>query len=127
MKNLFLSTLFLLLPFIASAQWNDADYHRIEQNIRQPKFPNKEFNIQKYGATPEAAPEVNQKAINQAIADCSKSGGGKVIVPAGLYKTGAINLLSHVNLVVEKDATLEFVFQPELYPIVPTRWEGLDC
>ncbi len=32
-----------------------------------------------------------------------------------------------MNLVVEKDATLLFAFEPELYPLVPTRWEGLDC
>ena len=48
-------------------------------------------------------------------------------VPAGTYRTGAIRLLSNVNLKVDEGATLLFVFQPELYPIVPTRWEGLDC
>lgn len=126
MKNLILF-MFLLLPFIAKAEWNDAEYKRIEQNIRVPKFVEKAYNITKYGANPEAAAEANQKAINKAIEDCSTNGGGKVIVPAGLYKTGAITLLSNVNLVVEEGATLEFVFQPELYPIVPTRWEGLDC
>ena len=36
-------------------------------------------------------------------------------------------MLSNVNLKVDEGATLLFVFQPELYPIVPTRWEGLDC
>jgi len=36
-------------------------------------------------------------------------------------------MLSHVNLVVEKDAVLKFAFEPDLYPIVPTRWEGIDC
>ena len=35
--------------------------------------------------------------------------------------------MSHVNLVVEKDAVLKFAFEPDLYPIVPTRWEGIDC
>lgn len=126
MKNSILFIFLLLLPFVARAQWNEDDYKRIEQNIRTPKFADKEFNITKYGAKPSAKPEKNQKAINKAIEDCSKKGGGKVIVPAGLYKTGAITMLSHVNLVVEEGATLEFVFQPELYPIVPTRWEGLD-
>ncbi|MCH5239844.1 MAG: glycoside hydrolase, partial [Muribaculaceae bacterium] len=127
MKNLILGTLLLLVPFIAKAEWNDAEYKKIEQNIRVPGFSNREYKITSYGASPEASASKNQKAINKAIATCSKKGGGKVIVPAGLYKTGAITLLSHVNLVVEEGATLEFVFQPELYPIVPTRWEGLDC
>lgn len=127
MKTLKFFLLFFLVPFMAKAEWNDADYKRIEQNIRKPQFSNKEYKITDFGAKPEAAPEINQQAINKTIEECSKNGGGRVIVPSGLYKTGAITLLSHVNLVVEDGATLEFVFQPELYPIVPTRWEGLDC
>lgn len=117
----------LLMPFMAKAGWNDADYKQIEQNIREPQFAKREFKITSYGAKPNASAQQNQKAINKAIQTCSKKGGGRVIVPAGHYLTGAITLLSHVNLVVEEGATLEFVFQPELYPIVPTRWEGLDC
>ena len=50
-----------------------------------------------------------------------------MIVPPGTFRTGAIELKSGVNLHVEEGATLLFVFQPELYPVVPTRWEGLDC
>lgn len=34
---------------------------------------------------------------------------------------------SHVNLVIEKGATLFFEFDRSLYPLVETRWEGLDC
>ena len=70
----------------------------------------------------------NQKAIQKAIDKCSQKGGGRVIVPAGQrFLTAAIQLKSGVNLVVEEGAVLEFAFEPELYPIVPTRWEGLDC
>ena len=50
-----------------------------------------------------------------------------MIVPAGVWNTGAITLLSNVNLVVEKDASLLFAFDTSLYPIVKTRWEGMDC
>ena len=105
----------------------DTQYKQIEQSIRQPKFADRDFLITKYGASPEASAASNQKAINKAIAECSKAGGGRVVVPAGTYNTGAITMKSHVNLVVEKGATILFAFQPELYPIVPTRWEGLDC
>ena len=113
----------LLLPTVALADGWDTQYKQIEQSIRQPQFGEKVFNITKYGAT--AA--VNQKAINKAIDACSKAGGGRVIVPEGTFNTGAITLKSKVNLHVEKGAVIQFVFQPELYPIVPTRWEGLDC
>ena len=106
--------------------WN-TQYRQIEQSIRVPQFGKKTVNVTKYGAKPTATAAQNQKAINKAIAEVSKKGGGRVIVPAGHYMTGAITLMSGVNLVVEKDAVLEFAFDPSLYPIVKTRWEGLDC
>ncbi len=127
MKYLNLILLMTLLPAIAHAQWNDADYHRIEQGIRQPVFAERQFDVTAYGAAPTASAAVNQKAINSAVTACNKAGGGKVIVPAGTYLTGPVTLLSGVNLVVEKDATLQFVYDFDLYPIVPTRWEGVDC
>ncbi len=116
-----------LLPAIAHAQWNDAEYHRIEQSIRQPMFAERHFSATDFGASPSATAKVNQRAFNDAIKACNKAGGGKVIVPAGTFLTGPITLLSHVNLVVEKGATLEFVYDFDLYPIVPTRFEGVDC
>ena len=117
----------LLLPTVALADGWDTQYKQIEQSIRQPQFGDKVFNITKYGASVKATAAANQKAINKAIDACSKAGGGRVVVPEGTFNTGAITLKSKVNLHVEKGAVLQFVFQPELYPIVPTRWEGLDC
>jgi polygalacturonase/rhamnogalacturonyl hydrolase YesR len=116
------------VPSFAQAKaWDEEEYRRIEQSIKAPTFPEKDFLITKYGAKTTNSAAQNQKAINKAIAACSKKGGGRVIVPSGTFVTGAITLLSHVNLVVEKDAVLKFAFEPDLYPIVPTRWEGIDC
>ena len=75
----------------------------------------------------KATAAANQKAITKAIDACSNAGGGRVVVPPGTFNNGAITLKSKVNLHVDKGAVLQFAFQPELYPIVPTRWEGLDC
>ncbi len=125
-----LSTLLaaLLLPLLAMARsWDDAMYKQIEQSIRMPQFADKEYAITGFGASPKATPAQNQKAINRAIAQCSKRGGGRVVVPAGVWETGAIRLLSGVNLVVEEGATLRFAFDPKLYPLVKTSWEGLGC
>lgn len=127
MKYIKLLLALLFIPMSALADGWDNEYKKIEQSIREPQFKNKDFVITKYGANPNAKPAANQKAINKVIEACSKAGGGRVIVPAGTFHTGAITLKSRVNLHVEKGATLQFVFQPELYPIVPTRWEGLDC
>ncbi|MBQ6211001.1 MAG: glycoside hydrolase family 88 protein [Prevotella sp.] len=125
-----LQTLFIALmtPICLFAQgWDAAKYKQIESNIQQPTFAERTYIITKYGAKTDATAAVNQKAINKAIQVCSKAGGGKVVVPEGTWNTGAITLLSNVNLVVEKGATLLFAFDTNLYPIVKTRWEGMDC
>lgn len=120
-------TLLLLCPIVTNAGVWDTQYKQIEANIKAPVFANREFNITKFGAKVSASAAVNQKAINNAILACSKAGGGKVIIPAGIWNTGAIRLQNHVNLVVKKGATLLFAFEPKLYPLVKTRWEGMDC
>ena len=126
-----LQTVLLCLCIVMTTQakgWDEQQYRQIEQSIRLPQFPDKAFVITKYGAKPGNTAAKNQKAIQKAIDTCSKKGGGRVVVPAGQhFLTAAIQLKSHVNLVVEEGAVLEFAVEPELYPIVPTRWEGLDC
>ena len=122
-------TLCLLFPLIAVAQgWNESEYKQIEQSIRVPKFADKIYVITKYGAKETNTAAQNQKAIQKAINLCSKKGGGRVVIPSGQkFLTGAITLKDGVNLHVEEGAVLEFAFQPELYPIVETSWEGLEC
>lgn len=127
MKKLSLLLAALALPFMAMADAWTETYPQIEKGIRCPQFNDVTFNVADFGAKPDATPAENQKAINKAIEKCSKQGGGKVVVEGGTFRTGAIRLQSHVNLVVEEDATILFVFDTSLYPIVPTRWEGLDC
>ena len=127
MKRL-INLLFALVAVIAiNAQgWDDALYKQIESRIVAPTFKDKTYRITKYGASVKASAAKNQKAINAAIAACSKKGGGTVVVPAGTWNTGAILMQSNVNLRLEKDATLLFAYDPDLYPLVKTRWEGLD-
>ena len=108
--------------------WNETEYKQIENSIRQPQFADRTFTIIQFGAKTDNTVAKNQKAIQRAIDQCSKKGGGKVIVPGGQkFLTAAIQLKDGVNLEIQEGAVLEFVYQPELYPIVPTRWEGLDC
>ena len=118
----------LLLPACAfAAGWDDNEYKRIEQSIQLPKIAERQFLITSFGAKTTATAARNQKAINRVISLVSKKGGGKVIIPKGTWNTGAIELKSHVNLVLEEGATLHFAFEPKLYPLVRTSWEGLAC
>jgi polygalacturonase/rhamnogalacturonyl hydrolase YesR len=113
---------------VSAKEWDEQLYKQIEQSIQSPQISGKDYDITKFGAKPANSAVLNQKAIQKAIDKASKKGGGRVIVPAGMtFKTGAIELKSHVNLHIAEGAVLEFVFQPELYPIVETSWEGLEC
>ena len=56
----------------------------------------------------------------------SEKGGGKVIIPEGLWLTGPIVLQSNVNLYTERNAMVLFSSDPALYPLVQSSFEGLD-
>lgn len=119
----------MLLPLSIgmSAAWVDSDVSQIEKRIQLPQIQAKHYDITKFGARPTASAKANQKAINLAISTASCKGGGEVVVPAGVWHTGAIRLHSHVNLVVSEGATLKFDFDTSLYPLVKTSWEGIGC
>lgn len=68
----------------------------ILNKIVPPKFPNRDFNIIKYGAIPDGK-TLSTEAFKKAIDACSKTGGGEVVVPKGLFLTGAIHLKSSVK------------------------------
>ena len=131
MKKIFkLLLIALLIPAWANAAgWDESEYKRIEQSIKLPDFAQngKVYDITKYGAKLSNSAAQNQKAINKLIALVSKKGGGCVVIPKGTWKTGAIEMKSRVKLEVQKDATLQFVFDTKLYPLVRTSWEGLAC
>ncbi len=125
---LLLQTAFLCGAYSQSPGWDEQTYREIEQSIQAPQFGDYTIYITKTGAHEKASAQSNQRAIQTAIDKCAKKGGGKVIVPARhIYTTGAIVLKSHVNLVLEEGSVLKFAFLPDLYPIVETSWEGLDC
>lgn len=107
-------------PFNARS-WSDLDI--ILAQIKAPQFPAKDFPITAYGAKTGA--EVTS-AIAAAIAACHEAGGGRVIIPAGEWTTGAIHLKSGVNLHISEGAALGFSTKPSDYPIVMTRWEGTE-
>ena len=120
-----------LLAFrTAAAGNNTADAWQraadIVRNVKPPTFPDRLFDITKYGARPDAT-TLNTKAIAEAIEACAKAGGGRVLVPAGKFLTGAIHLQSNVELHVSEGATLLFDVNPASYPLVFTRWEGMEC
>ncbi|MGC3958152.1 MAG: glycoside hydrolase family 88 protein [Verrucomicrobiota bacterium] len=109
----------------SSKGWEQAAV--ILARIKAPVFPDREFPITKFGAAADGNSDAS-KAIAQAIAACHQAGGGSVIVPAGEYLTGLIQLKSGVNLHLDHGATLKFKTDPKAYlPAVRSWFEGMEC
>lgn len=62
--------------------------------------------------------------LQDAIDSTALAGGGRVVVPAGIHRTGSLRLRSRIELHLEAGAFLQFVPDPALYPVVSARWEG---
>ena len=102
MKKLLFLLSVIFMPLLSMANgWTDI-YPGIANSIKQPVFKNKSYNIKKFGAKPESDAASNQHAINLAISACSNAGGGKVIVPEGVWHTGAIELKDNVSCTQEE-------------------------
>ena len=100
---------------------------RIVDRIKAPVFPSQDFPITSFGAVAGGTQD-NTEAIQKAIDTCSKAGGGRVVVPSGVFLTGGLKLKSNVNLYLSDNATLRFSTNPKAYlPVVFTRWEGIEC
>lgn len=99
----------------------------IKKNIIPPTFANRDFSITKYGAKADGKTD-SLPAIKKAIMECTQSGGGRVVVPAGhYYVKGPIHLENNVNLHVEKGAFIKFSTNSNDYlPLVYTRYEGME-
>ena len=85
----------------------------------------KQFTVTDHGAIGDGH-TLNTKAIQAVIDLCGDSGGGTVVIPEGVFLTGAIFLKSGVNLTIERGGALKGSVNPDDYPQVFTRWEGVE-
>ncbi len=93
--------------------------------LQKPVFPTNEVNILDFSANPDGI-HLNTEAFQKAFDALSQKGGGKLIVPSGIWFTGPIVFQSNINLHLEKGALILFSPDHDLYPLVNTVYEGLD-
>ena len=106
----------------------EAIYQGIEfamPKVKTPTFPNFEVNILNFGAVSGGLVK-NTEAFAKAIAHASGKGGGKVIVPRGIWLTGPITIESGVNLHLEDGSLIIFSNDFNDYPLIKTSFEGLN-
>jgi polygalacturonase len=93
--------------------------------IQEPVIPDYTVIIKDFGAV-SGGQVLNSEAFANAIDAVSTRGGGKVIIPAGVWLTGPIILKSNIELYAEAGALIIFSADKDLYPIIETSFEGLD-
>ncbi|XP_037046843.1 probable polygalacturonase [Bradysia coprophila] len=108
----------------------------ILRRITPPIIPNRQCNILDFNAirspnsddveAPSATVDANTNAFKTAIQSCHDNGGGTVYVPEGTFITSAITLLSNISLEVSPGAIIRFTRDTTKYPLVFTRWEGVE-
>jgi len=95
--------------------------------FKRPTFPDRMFNIKDFGAVEGGKIKVTE-AIRKAIEAAAKAGGGKVVIPEGIWLTGPIHLKSHINLYAAKDAEVRFSSDfTDYLPAVFSRHNGVEC
>jgi polygalacturonase len=91
--------------------------------VLRPSFPDREFVITDFGAVNDGV-SLNTESINRAIESCHAAGGGRVVIPSGVWVTGPIQLKSNVDLHVEEGAVVLFSKNFNDYPFVDSYFEG---
>src|ERR1044072_2936569 len=78
------------------------------------------YNIAEHGASGDGK-TLNTKAIQAVIDECAKNGGGALVIPKGIFISGALFLKPGVNLEFENGAVLKGSTDINDYPKLNTR------
>lgn len=126
--SILIGTASLFCGEIVQAQTEKDIYAGLEftmAKVAEPVFPSYSVSIKEFGAVSDGT-TVNTKAFADAINAVANKGGGKVIIPRGIWLTGPIVLKSNINLHAEAGAFIIFSKNMEDYPLLETSFEGLS-
>lgn len=93
--------------------------------VEEPRIPALTVSLADFGAV-SGGQFLNSDAFAAAIEAVTSRGGGKVIIPPGIWLTGPIRLKSNLELHAQEGALILFSTDKELYPLVETSFEGLN-
>ncbi|MFT3739490.1 MAG: glycoside hydrolase family 28 protein [Breznakibacter sp.] len=93
--------------------------------LSPPEFPDNQVSVKDFGGIGDGT-ELNTEAFAKAVDALSQKGGGRLVVPSGVWLTGPIELKSNIDLHLENKAIILFSPDKDLYPLVETSFEGLD-
>jgi len=93
--------------------------------VNAPQIPDRQVLLSDYDAD-GTGQRLCTDAFVRAITALTAKGGGRLVVPSGIWLTGPIVLKSNIDLHLEHGAVIQFAADESLYPIVQTSFEGLD-
>ncbi|WP_418991136.1 glycoside hydrolase family 28 protein [Alistipes sp.] len=94
-------------------------------DVPRPHIPARSVSIADFGGVGDGH-TLSTEAFASAIASLAAQGGGRVVVPAGVWYTGPIVLEDNIELHLDKNALIVFSDDKALYPLMKVTFEGLD-
>jgi polygalacturonase len=88
-----------------------------------PRIPARTVELTDFGALGDGA-TMNTVAFEKAFAALAEKGGGKLVVPPGIWLTGPIKLRSNTELHLERGALIKFSGDFNLYPLKVINLKG---
>ena len=111
----------LLLCTVLAIGSQAADYKRYYNDLPTPvkmvepfTVPERTVSLPAFGGVPDGV-TLNTEAFSKAIAVLSKQGGGRLLVPEGVWLTGPIVLKDNIELRLDRGAIIYFSPDKRLY------------
>lgn len=95
----------------------------VASTVASPHIGRNEVKLEEFGGVGNGA-VLNTEAFAKALDALSKKGGGRLIVPPGIWLTGPIKLRSGVDLHLERGAVIQFSRDYKLYPLTVIDLKG---
>lgn len=132
MKKILTLVCAALLAMGANADTGKAKYAHLYkglpfsmEQVTAPTFPDNKMNLKDFGAKGDGS-SLCTEAFAKAIDALAQMGGGRLVVPRGVWYTGPIVLQSNIELHLQKGAIILFSPDPDLYKLIDTSFEGLN-
>lgn len=111
-------------PASASQASPDSENSFVMPAVPRPVIPVRSVSVVDFGGAGDGN-TLSTQAFADAIAALAAQGGGRVVVPDGVWYTGPIVLKDNIELHLSQNAVIVFSNDKSLYPLVETTFEGL--
>lgn len=92
-------------------------------DVLLPEIPDYSVQLTDFGAVGDGHTD-NTESFRQAVEACVGAGGGRVVIPPGIWLTGPIKLESRLELHAEAGAVIRFSRRFGDYPLIASQFEG---